>query len=151
VTPEVRTALISVAERLRDEQVPYLLGGSALLHAHGLVDHVGDLDLMLPGNALERFRAATESWWVGVSTDAQLPFASAWKATLDVAGVQVEGIGDFAVVGPEGVLRIPYEQDGSWELDGLSIPLASLDAWRTIYRVIKPERMAVLPESGPAR
>lgn len=145
MTPDIRTALVSVAECLHEHDVPYLLGGSGLLHAHGLIDQVRDLDLMLPAAALERFRAATEHWWVDVSTDDLPPYASAWKATLDVTGVQVEGIGGFAVIGPEGAITIPFEQDGSWDVDGMIIPLASLDAWRTIYSVVKPERLSLLP------
>src|SRR5919107_3760007 len=92
-------ALGGVALRLHAAGVPFLLGGSALLDALGLEVEVGDVDLMLRPEDRARFEAACAPWLVAVTTEPGPVLSSAWKATLDVDGVEVEGLGGLGVRG----------------------------------------------------
>ena len=95
----LEAALEAVALRLHAAGVPFLLGGSALLDALGLDVEVGDVDLMLRPEDRERFSEACADWLVSVTTEPGEVLSSDWKATLDVGGVEVEGLGGLGVRG----------------------------------------------------
>ena len=130
-------ALEAVARRLDEHGVPFLLGGSGLLHALGLDVPVRDLDLMLRAEDRARFEAAAGDWLVSVTTEPGTVLTSAWKATLDVDGVEVEGLGGLGFAGgPE----LPFRAGGTWR----GVPLAAPEVWWAAYRAYKPERAALL-------
>ena len=139
---EHEAALDAVAARLREAGVPFLLGGSGLLHALGLDVEVRDIDLMLRAEDRERFEAAARDWLVAVTTDPGPVLTSAWKATLDVDGVEVEGLGGLGFTGgPE----LPFRAGGAWR----GVPLAAPEVWWAAYRAYKPERAQLLEPLVP--
>jgi tRNA(Arg) A34 adenosine deaminase TadA len=131
-----------VAAALRAHDVPFLLGGSLLLRALGHDVPVRDVDLMVRAQDRERFEAATARWHVRTTTDPGPVLTSAWKATLDVDGVEVEGLGGLRVVGGR---ELPFRQRGEWQ----GVPLAAHEVWREAYAAYAPEKAALL-EYGDA-
>ena len=97
--PPLEAALEAVALRLSAARVPFLLGGSALLDALGLDVTVRDIDLMLRPEDREAFEAACADWLVAVTTEPGEVLSSEWKATLDVGGVEVDGLGGLGIRG----------------------------------------------------
>jgi hypothetical protein len=136
-------ALDAVAARLREHDVPFLLGGSGLLHALGIDVPVRDIDLMLRAEDRERFEAAAGDWLETVTTDAGPVLTSAWKATLDVDGCEVEGLGGLGFAGGP---VLPFRAGGTWR----GVPLAAPEIWWAAYRVYKPDRAAMLEPFVPA-
>jgi hypothetical protein len=130
-------ALEAVAARLSEHGIPFLLGGSGLLYALGLDVPVRDLDLMLRVEDRERFEAAAGDWLVATTTEPGPVLTSAWKATLDVGGFEVEGLGGLGFAGGP---RLPFRRGGSWR----GVPLAAPEVWWAAYRAYKPERAALL-------
>jgi hypothetical protein len=135
-------ALDAVAERLREHEVPFLLGGSGLLHALGIEVTVRDIDLMVRARDRAAFEAAAGGWLVGVTTDPGAVLTSAWKATLEVGGTEVEGLGGLGFAGgPE----LPFRAGGTWR----GVPLCAPEVWWAAYRAYKPERAALLEPHVP--
>jgi hypothetical protein len=130
-------ALDAVAGRLREHDVPCLLGGSGLLFALGIEVAVRDIDLMLRPEDRERFEAAAGDWLVTVTTDPGPVLTSEWKATLDVDGCEVEGLGGLGFAGGPA---LPFRSGGSWR----GVPLAAPEIWWAAYRAYKPDRAALL-------
>src|SRR3954467_11067952 len=93
----LEAALEAVALRLHAAGVPFLLGGSALLDALGLDVEVGDIDLMLRPSDRAAFEDACSAWLVSFTTEPGPVLTSDWKATLEVAGVEVEGLGGIGI------------------------------------------------------
>jgi hypothetical protein len=144
VTPEQAAALEAVAGRLASLDVPFLLGGSGLLYALGVDVGVRDLDLVLrPGDrgVVERL-----PWWVSTTTSPTELMRSAWKAALDVDGVEVEAIGGLAWVASPGgpVVEMPFRAEGTWRCGAAEIPLAPAAHWLLLYERSKPERARLL-------
>ena len=135
-------ALEAVAARLRAAGVPFLLGGSGLLWALGLDVEVRDLDLMLRAGDRARFEAAAGDWLVSVTTDPGPVLTSAWKATLAVDGVEVEGLGGLGFADGR---ELPFRSGGEWR----GVPLAAPEIWWAAYRVYKPDRAALLEPLVP--
>jgi hypothetical protein len=135
-------ALDAVASRLREHGVPFLLGGSGLLYALGLDVPVRDIDLMLRADDRARFEAAAGDWLVSVTTDPGPVLTSSWKATLDVDGAEVEGLGGLGFAGGP---VLPFRAAGEWR----GVPLAAPEIWWAAYRAYKPDRAALLEPLVP--
>ena len=137
----LEAALEAVALRLAAAGVPFLLGGSALLDALGLDVEVRDVDLMLRPGDRAGFEAACRDWLVSVTTEPGEVLSSEWKATLDVDGVEVEGLGGLGVAG--GAVA-PFRAGGSRRYGRAEVPLCDAAVWLELYRVYKPEKAALL-------
>jgi hypothetical protein len=134
-------ALEAVALRLTAAGVPFLLGGSALLDALGLDVEVRDVDLMLRPEDRAAFEAACGEWLVSVTTAPGQVLTSTWKATLDVDGVEVEGLGGL---GFSGGPAVPFRAAGSRRYGEAEVPLCDPAIWLELYRAYKPEKAALL-------
>ena len=143
-------ALRAVAVRLREAGIPFVLGGSALLHALGAKVQVGDIDLVLRAVDRERLRAAAGDWWRAITTEQTPLFRSAWKATLDVGGVPVEALGGLAWADGDRVLEMPFRAEGTWRCGDVEVPLAPAADWLALYRLYRPDRAAELAAVLPA-
>ena len=137
----LEAALEAVALRLTAAGVPFLLGGSALLDALGLDVEVRDVDLMLRPDDRDRFETACGEWLRGVTTEPGAVLTSAWKATLDVDGVEVEGLGGL---GFSGGPAVPFRAAGTRRYGAADVPLCDPEIWLELYRAYKPEKAALL-------
>src|SRR5690349_20126796 len=122
----LEAALESVAARLHAAGVEFLLGGSALLDALGLEVEVGDIDLMLRSEDRAAFEAACTLWLVAVTTEPGEVLSSDWKATLDVDGVEVEGLGGLGIRGGPAA---PFRAAGSRRYGAVDVPLCDPAVW----------------------
>jgi hypothetical protein len=66
---------------------------------------------------------------------------SAWKATLDVDGVEVEGLGGL---GFSGGPAVPFRAAGSRRYGEAEVPLCDPAIWLELYRAYKPEKARLL-------
>lgn len=130
-------ALDAVAGRLRAAGIEFLLGGSGLLYALGIDVPVRDIDLMLRPDDRKRFEAAAGDWLVEVTTSPGPVLTSAWKATLEVDGCEVEGLGGLGFAGGP---MLPFRAGGEWR----GVPLAAPEIWWAAYRAYKPDRAVLL-------
>ena len=137
----LEAALEAVALRLAEAGIPFLLGGSALLDALGLEVEVRDVDLMLRPGDRAGFEAACRDWLVSVTTEPGEVLSSDWKATLDVCGVEVEGLGGLGFAGGPAA---PFRSAGSRRYGTADVPLCDPAVWLELYRVYKPEKAALL-------
>src|SRR3954467_2202537 len=127
----LEAALEAVALRLSAHGLPFLLGGSALLDALGLDVEVRDVDLMLRPEDRAAFEAACGAWLRDVTTEPGGVLTSAWKATLDVDGVEVEGLGGL---GFSGGPAVPFRAAGSRRYGAADVPLCAPEVWLELYR-----------------
>jgi hypothetical protein len=146
VTPETAAALEAVALRLQGAGVPFLLGGSALLHALGVDVRVGDLDLVARAEDRAALREAAGAWWRTLTTEPTHLLRSPWKAELEVGGVDVDVLGGLAWTAWEGgpVVAMPFRGEGTWRCGRAEVALAPAAHWLLLYERYRPERAAQL-------
>ena len=150
MTPETAAALRAVAARLAADGVPFLLGGSGLLHALGLDVAVRDIDLVL--RAEDRGAVEALPWWAATTTEPTELMRSAWKATLDVDGVEVEALGGLAWWAGDRVATMPFRAEGTGRCGDVDVPLAPAAHWLLLYERYRPARARELaPLVGDAR
>ena len=124
-------ALRAVVGRLRAAALSPVLGGSGLLFAHGLVERVGDWDLLVDADPA-RVRAALGTH--DEPTRAGGRFATAAKFTLDERGAAIDVLVRFALLAgePPRAVHLPALGTGEWE----GIPLGSLTVWMVAYYLL---------------
>ena len=144
--PPLEAALEAVALRLSAARVPFLLGGSALLDALGLDVKVRDVDLMLRPQDRARFEAACAEWLVATTIEPGEVLTSDWKATLDVGGVEVEGLGGLGI---RAGAAAPFRAGGSRMYGAQPVQLCAPAVWWALYRAYKPEKAALLERLVP--
>ena len=129
--------------------MPFLLGGSALLDALGLDVEVRDVDLMLRPEDRDAVRGGLRATGSSrVTTEPGAVLTSAWKATLDVDGVEVEGLGGLGVRGRRRRRR--SAPAGSRRYGAADVPLCDPAVWLELYRAYKPEKAAAARASTAA-
>lgn len=120
-------SLAEVHARLAARGIEYALGASALLHAHGLVDHVGDWDVNTDEghdvlDPLFADLAPVHFGSSGIHADSK----------LQLYGKEVELIVRMAIIAEGRVVRIPTLPRGTWQ----GVPIGSLEAWAVSYALL---------------
>lgn len=141
--PPIET-LLDVHRRLAKAGIAHALGASALLHAHGLADHVGDWDLNTDEDhdVLEPLFQDLEPVKFGSS-------GIHADSKLQMHGASVELIVRMAIVAEGKVVRIPTIARSTWR----GVPVGSPEAWAVGYALLgrreKSERLfAMLEKTG---
>jgi hypothetical protein len=143
----MRRVLRRFAGALSERGIEFQLGGSGLLFALGLLEEVGDLDIVFPPEAGEALGPLLEQL-SGVpprfDAEQERGFVSAWRCRheLDGESLDLSGGVTLEIEGRRTVL--PFRTGSSWDLDGEPIPLAPLEQWLMIYRHHNPERATLL-------
>lgn len=158
------TQLRRVALALEATDLPWLLGGSALQAALGCTDEVGDLDIIVPPDALDAVRAALAHLDPVVDLGpAPAPWCSDWVLRCELDGMDVEVIGGLCVVAAGRRVVLPMWAGGAVDIDGVQVTLADPAVWWWLYRHARPEaagrletavtadrRAAIVAHLGPA-
>ncbi|MEO5987909.1 MAG: hypothetical protein ABIU54_10715 [Candidatus Eisenbacteria bacterium] len=130
--------LTSAGARLTAAGHLWGLGGSGLLHALGLAEHVGDWDLQTDASA-----EACEALFTGLPYQRYDANGCHADHKLTLLDSDAEIIIRFAFATPGGVVRIPARVSGSWR----GVPLAAAEGWAVAYWLLgeldgAPERSA---------
>ncbi|MEE8331452.1 MAG: hypothetical protein V3R84_06740 [Acidimicrobiia bacterium] len=141
--PSQIAALAALTERFVD--IPFLVGGSAMLALLGADVEPGDLDLVVAADSRDALEAAAGDWWQGAHVETGHPaLRSVWLAHLDVHGEQVEVIGGLALVSNDIHWQVPMRSGGEVEVAGRTVRLAAVGPWVVLYTLYNPSRVAEL-------
>lgn len=136
-------ALAAVAERFAN--IPFLVGGSALLAFLGADVEPGDVDLVVAADSRDAIEAAAGDWWQGTRVETGHPaLRSAWLADLDVDGEPVEVVGGLTVVANGVPWEVPMRSGGVAEVAGRTVRLAAVGHWVVLYSLYNPSRAVEL-------
>ncbi len=113
-----------------------------MLDLLGLDVEVGDVDLVMPGEAGGVLEAAP---WPRLEPKPQSPlFRSDWLLRYDVEGTTLECIGSMRVLIDGRFRVVPWWGGSTVAVGGRELTLAPAGAWYHVYRACRPERAVVL-------
>jgi len=126
LTPPL-ASLREVHERLARAGIEHALGASALLHAHGLIDHVGDWDINTDAthdvlDPLFEDLDPVHFGSSGIHADSK----------MQMFDRQVELIVRMAILADGRIVRIPTLPRSTWN----GVPVGSLEAWAVSYTLL---------------
>lgn len=126
MTPPLQP-LLEIHRRLQHAGIEHALGASALLHAHGLGDHVGDWDINTDADhdvldPLFADLAPVHFGSSGIHADSK----------MQMFDKTVELIVRMAIVAEGKIVRIPTLPRSTWN----GVPVGSLEAWLVSYTLL---------------
>lgn len=132
----IRRALLLLAARFELDRIDFQVGGSVLLALSGAPLTPRDLDLVFrPGD-----RGRVEGCIGELVVTGPVPPSGRWRSTWLISGrvekVPVDLIGGPALQVDGSVRRFPFVTGGVAQVDGRAVPIAPLDQWAEIYRVV---------------
>lgn len=137
LSARVAGALDEVALRLED--LPFVLGGSAMMACRGIPVTVGDIDLLIAGS--QRSAVAGRIPDATFTSSDHPDFCTSWRVEFEAATMPVEVIGDFCLYSGDHRLAVPAIGAGE-RVHG--IELAAVAPWVVVYRVLNPAKAALL-------
>lgn len=131
-------ALAKVASALKQADVVWAVGASALLYLEGVVTAYHDFDLLITPEHLDKAVSAFHSLKAEIRfhTVPSATFASDHFGEASVDGVDFDILCGFAIRRKEAVYRYPFSQDRvshTVEVFGESVPLSPLEDWFVLY------------------
>ena len=147
--------LKTIAHEFNRAGIAWAVGGSLLLFFHNITEEFHDIDLMVLSEDAEAARAILLPMGTLEPSHPKPQFRS--KAFLEflIGGVEVDVMAGFAIV-KNGVLYdrslMQNEITEYRILDGETVPLHSLAAWRRNYELMgKPEKVRLIDGFMKAR
>ena len=142
---QVRRALSTILERLRDSSIEWKLGGSVALALQGLEISPRDVDLLLPSGDAARLMAETLGDFVESLPHwrASVPFAS-YYGHCRIEGVEIDLIGELVIETPLGSVELGadsllWRRESSLPFQGWKVPSIPLEIQLVTYYLM-PER-----------
>ncbi|MFS0864615.1 hypothetical protein [Fredinandcohnia sp. 179-A 10B2 NHS] len=141
--------LAMIGDELNSRNIKWGVGGSLLLHFHGLVDDPNDVDILVSVEDVEQVREVFSSLAVAKEVVSKEPFRTRHFSKYTANQVDFDVMGGFAIEHSEGVYELDFGECSvadTREISGVEIPLCSLEDWFVLYWLIpgKQEKVELL-------
>lgn len=134
--------LKQIAQLFGERGVLWGLGGSLMLSLRGLVEKANDIDLVVAESDIERAHELLLTLGTGARYGAKHPNYSRYFYKHMISGVSVDVIGGYEIQHEQGMYEVPFDEMSIPDctvLDGVQVPLMSLEDWFVIYSLIGRE------------
>lgn len=143
--------LIRISKVLNAAGILWGLGGSQLLHHHGLIANPNDIDLMVSENDIQKAEALLAGLGHKLNWEMTAPYETRRFLEYLIAGQEVDVMCSFAIRHPEGLYRHPFDTasiQGFACMGGVSVPLMHLEDWYVLYQLIpgREAKVALIEE-----
>ncbi|MDF1508965.1 hypothetical protein PZE06_12370 [Robertmurraya sp. DFI.2.37] len=128
-----------IGGKIIDQKITWGLGGSLLLSFYNLEDNPNDIDILVEENStykLNQMLSTIGQRKEAVSTD---PFRTTSFSKYLIENMDVDVMGGFAIQHHEGIYKMAFNSLSivdSKTINGVSIPLCSLEDWYILYWLI---------------
>lgn len=138
--------LARIGKELNNRNVTWGVGGSLLLHFYGLVDDPNDIDILVAEEDIEQISEVFKSLAVENEVVSKEPFRTRHFSKYTANSVDFDVMGGFAIGHSEGIYELDFGKDSVvWlqEINGVRIPLCSLEDWFVLYWLIPGKQAKV--------
>lgn len=145
ISKQYKQVLLTIAKELNDNVIRWAIGGSCLLHFHGIQVEPNDIDILVQSDdllLLERILSNhqhTESKPKGIYLTKQF-------FTIIIDDISIDIMIDFTIQTENDVYHFPFHVEHMIQLDNVILPLSSLSEWHTAYNLMgrtkQPELIA---------
>lgn len=131
--------LKTIAEKLNDLNVLWNIGASCMLFLRGVVSDFDDIDIMVEEKDATKVKCILETLGTLQPKKSTNQYLTTYFYEFEIAGVDVDLMAGYKVINLDKVYEFPFDEhhiDGLYRLDGIDIPLASIDDWFVYYKVM---------------
>ena len=132
LTRDYKTALITIARELNTRHIHWAIGGSCLLYLSGIPVIPSDIDILIDPVDHTKLTPLLKMYPI-VRKPRKSEYRTTHFYTLMIQAIEVDIMLDFQIKTPTGWYQFPFAIVGHTILDNTTIPLSSLDDWKTAY------------------
>ncbi|TDQ39799.1 hypothetical protein [Aureibacillus halotolerans] len=132
--------LCKLTNLLQQEPLTWAIGGSIVLHYHGIEQNPHDIDLfVIESDALRLLSILQNSSATSVPVTKKAPFHTKVFQSFTWDGVDIDVMSGFGIEHEAGIYRCPFDRDSItavWKINGQSVPICALEEWYILYRLM---------------
>ncbi|MEJ8553011.1 nucleotidyltransferase family protein [Tepidibacter sp. Z1-5] len=128
-----------IAEKLNAGKVLWGVGASILLNHYGLIDKPNDIDILIDLNDIEKADTILKSIGEKKVCEKSDTYSTKYFYEYVVNGVDIDVMAGLSINHNEGIYRYSFDDNSilqNTKINGINIPLTSLEDWYVLYQVI---------------
>lgn len=135
-----------IGENLNRHDIKWAVGGSILLNQFGLVDNPNDIDLFVDLNDIDRVDSILKDIGIRKLNEKSKTYSTKFFYEYIVNEVDVDVMAGFSINHDKGVFEYVFDNHSITKvvnINGIDIPLTSLEDWYVIYQLIPNRELKV--------
>ncbi|WFD12186.1 hypothetical protein [Tepidibacter hydrothermalis] len=128
-----------IAEKLNKEKVVWAVGASLLLNHYGLVDKPNDIDILIDLNDIEKADIILKSIGEKKVYEKSDTYSTKYFYEYIINGIDIDVMAGLSINHNEGIYKYNFDSNSilqSTKINGIHIPLTSLEDWYVLYQII---------------
>jgi len=135
-----------IGKKLNEEKIVWAVGASILLNHHGLIDKPNDIDILVDLNDIEKADVIFKSIGGKAVWEKTDTYSTKYFYEYVVNGFDVDVMAGLSINYDKGIFKYIFDQSSISEIkiiNGINIPLTSLEDWYVIYQLIPKREIKV--------
>ncbi len=131
--------LSNIGKQLNEAKILWGVGASILLNHYGLIDKPNDIDILIDLNDIERADTILKSIGEKKVCEKSDTYSTKYFYEYVVNGFDIDVMAGLNINHNEGVYRYNFDSNSilqATKINGVHIPLTSLEDWYVLYQVI---------------
>lgn len=128
-----------IGEKLNNEGIRWGVGASILLNYYGLVNNPNDIDILIALEDKEKIDSIFKSLGEGEQREKNTAYGTKYFGEFRINNVDVDIMGGFIINHENGKYEYIFDEyavTSFMNLEGVKIPLTSLEDWYVAYQLI---------------
>lgn len=147
----IKNVLYMIADHLKDEDIVWALGASSVLYHHGLVQEVGDLDILIRIQDVDVLERLLLKIGHRVESEDSDTYETEYFGEFIVDDVEIDVMANMTIINYDLHYVYPFNKNAITDfmiLKDLKIPLTSLEDWYILYHLIpnKERKITILDD-----
>jgi hypothetical protein len=133
------TLLSQIAKELNNKNVTWAIGASVLLYFKGIVSEFNDIDIMVAEEDVDVIKEVLLSFGDIQTPNPKVKYKTKYFFEFLVDEVDIDVMAGFIIMDKDKEYYFPLKKENIkdfTEIDGIKIPLQSLEEWRTFYQLM---------------
>jgi hypothetical protein len=146
--------LSQIAKELNNKEVTWAIGASMLLYFKGIVSEFHDIDIMVTEECIDQTIEILSSFGIMQSPNPNVSYKTNHFIEFLVEGVEIDVMAGLVILNQEKEHRFTLTKENIkefTEINGVRIPLQSLEEWRTYYHLMGREEKVNLIDAWQKR
>lgn len=133
-----------IAKKLNESKIVWGVGASLLLNHYGLIDKPNDIDILIHLDDIEKTDIILKSIGEKKVCEKSDTYSTRYFYEYVINGVDIDVMAGLSINHNAGIYRYNFDNNSisqTTKINGIDIPLTSLEDWYVLYQVI-PNRNA---------
>lgn len=135
-----------IGKKLNEEKIVWGVGGSIMLNHYGIIDKPNDIDILVDLNDIEKADKIIKSIGEKKDWEKEDTYSTEHFYEYIVNDIDVDVMSGLTINYDNGIFRYIFDEcsiSDNKKINGVNIPLTSLEDWYVLYQLIPKREMKV--------